>query len=195
MNKILQLAHDSIHRHQGLALVTAVFVAQGDDCAQLLLQLRRGAEVAGLIMSLPRELAGHWQKKSEVTDMWRWRSFQDFIERTFTFGRNATRPDCCRTHTSFTTLRLLQSSRRSATLHSVAEECSAPNRVAFHCVVIATTCVERSSSSHAAKPLDSPMLWLLSECKTCSARQGVMCQHRENAKRWCSDPDPCSPTR
>ena len=63
MNKILQLAHDSIHRHQGLALVTAVFVAQGDDCAQLLLQLRRGAEVAGLIMSLPRELAGHWQKK------------------------------------------------------------------------------------------------------------------------------------
>ena len=49
LNKMLQLARDCIHRHQGVALVSAVLVAQGDDCIQLLLQLRRKAEVAGIV--------------------------------------------------------------------------------------------------------------------------------------------------
>ena len=49
LNKMLQLARDCIHRHQRVALVSAVLVAQGDDCIQLLLQLRRKAEVAGIV--------------------------------------------------------------------------------------------------------------------------------------------------
>ena len=62
LNKMLQLARDCIHSHQGVALVSAVLVAQDDNCVQLLLQLRRKAEVAG-VMSVMREV-GHRHKKS-----------------------------------------------------------------------------------------------------------------------------------
>ena len=64
MNKMLQLARDCIHCHQGVAFVSAVRVAHGFNCVQLLLQLRRKAEVVGL-----REVVGHRQRKSKHTDM------------------------------------------------------------------------------------------------------------------------------
>ena len=51
----LQVARDCIHSHQGVAFVSAVLVAQDDNCVQLLLQLRREAEVAG-VMSMMREV-------------------------------------------------------------------------------------------------------------------------------------------
>ena len=44
--------------------MSAVLVAHGFNCVQLLLQLRRKAEVAGL-----REVVGHWQRKSKHTEM------------------------------------------------------------------------------------------------------------------------------
>jgi hypothetical protein len=37
--------------------------------------------------------------------------------------------------------------------------------------VIVTNCLERSSSPHASKALDSPTLWLESEVNACGARQ------------------------
>ena len=62
LNKMVQMARDCIHGHQGVALVSAVLVAQGDNCVQLLLQLRRKAEAAG-VLTVMREV-GHGHEKT-----------------------------------------------------------------------------------------------------------------------------------